>query len=168
MLAWWIGGVIVVLLVGIGLYCFWPRQSSVVGVAPTPVTANAEIEALKAKIKAMEAPRAKVVEEGAHPVQQYGVKTFNPTTVLGETNSRNVPTIVRTERHVAPNGVFYLLFGIDPILKKERMVTAGGATVTLLEPEWKCKRPKGELQLLENPPKGLEIPMGRYIVAVVE
>jgi hypothetical protein len=99
--------------------------------------------------------------------ESYGVATFRPTTLLNEANSRNVPTITRTEQHVAPNGKFHLLFGVDPITKDERMITVGGSTVTLLEPDWKTTRPAGKLVLLAENPKGLRLPVGRHAVAIV-
>lgn len=183
-----IGGIAAIfLLLLVGLVLIWNATKS-----PTPPVAStdesAELIRLKAEMEAlMEALREQMVTPPAPPqvvqvpttpapepsievtgAKAYNVPTFNPTTLLQEVNSRNVPRITRVERHVSPNGAFYLLFGKDPNSGKERIITAGGDTVTLLEPDWDVKRPQGRLVILENPPRGLTVPQGRYIVSVME
>ena len=158
----------------LGVILLWPnkgeKESAEEGVSSSPTVSMtvAELDARLAEAKNSERAKVEVERPAPHPVESYGVATFRPTTTLNEMNSRNVPTISRTEAHTAPNGRFHLLYAIDPVLKTERMITAGGDTVTLLEPDWKTTRPKGKLVLLAEHPKGLRLPVGRHAVAIVE
>lgn len=162
-----------IIMVAVIGFMMFGNSSEKPAVTAGPTTAESiEIARLRAELeKQKAAPEVAATPEvtapTTHPKRSVGVKTWDPTTILDGRNTPNLPVVTRVQKIEAPAGTFYLLYGVDPVLNRERMITNGGNTDVLLEPEWKTTRPKGELMLLKNPPPGLKMPPGRLPVAIV-